>query len=209
MSDYLTEQEQIQQLKNWLKQYGPTILLGVIIALLISGGWRYWQYYQNRVLTHASAVYDQMLTLRAQNNAGESRLRAERLMTHYTKTPYAVFAAMELARDAIIKKDYVEAVAKLNWAMQHSKVNAIREIARIRIARILIAQNNPDAALAALQTIEDATFIGLIDEVRGDAYFAKNDFAAARKAYGHALDELPNAEVSRPILQMKYDNLAS
>lgn len=209
MTEYLTEQEQVQQLKNWLKQYGPTIILGIIIALLISGGWRYWQNYRNRVLTHASAVYDQMLSLRAQNNTSEAIVRAEKLMSHYTNTPYAPVAALELARNAVLKKDYPEAIKQLNWTIKHSKIISIREIARIRIARILITQNNPDAALDTLKKIDDNTFIGLIDEVRGDAYLAKNNVTGARDAYRHALDELPSAEVSRPILQMKYDNLAS
>jgi predicted negative regulator of RcsB-dependent stress response len=209
LADYLTEQEQVQQLKNWLKYYGPTIILGIIIALLISGGWRYWQNYQNRVLTHASAVYDQMLALRAQNNTNESLARANRLITHYTKTPYAPFAAMELARHAVIQKNYVEAIKQLNWAIQYSHIPALREIARIRIARIMITQKNPAAALDILKNTKDSPFMGLIDEVRGDAYLAQNNSVAARLAYQHALDELPNADVSRPVLQMKYDNLAS
>jgi len=48
----------------------------------------------------------------------------------------------------------------------------------------------------------------LIDEIRGDAYFAKNDKKAARQAYHQALKALPNAEANRPLLQMKYDSLA-
>jgi predicted negative regulator of RcsB-dependent stress response len=50
--------------------------------------------------------------------------------------------------------------------------------------------------------------MGLVDEVRGDAYLAKKDTALARQAYQLALAEIPNAEISRPVLQMKFDNLA-
>ena len=66
LTDYLTEQEQIQQLKNWLKQYGPTIIAGVVLALGMSWGWHYYQNYRNNILAQASLVYDEMLGLQAQ-----------------------------------------------------------------------------------------------------------------------------------------------
>jgi predicted negative regulator of RcsB-dependent stress response len=209
LSDYLTEQEQIQQLKSWVKQYGLTVLAGILIAVLITSGWQFWQNYRYRILTHASGVYDEMLAMRAQNNVHETVIQANKLITHYPKTTYAVMAAMVLARNAVMEKNYPEAIKQLNWAKDHSKNSSISEIARIRIARIMITQKQYHAALDTLNTIDDNTFIGMVDEVRGDAYLAQNNVEAARKAYQLALQELPNADVSRPILQMKYANLST
>lgn len=209
LTDYLTEQEQIQQLKNWVKQYGLTILLGILISLAITASWRYWQHYHNRILTHASAVYDEMIAMRAQNNTKGTLIQARKLLSHYPKTPYAEMAALILARDAVINKNYVEAINQLNWVINHSKTPAMREIARIRIARILIAEKKPGEALILLKTLEDKSFIGMVDEVRGDAHLAKNDKASARKAYQLALEEIPNGEVTRPVLEMKFENLAT
>lgn len=205
----MTEQEQIQQLKTWLKQYGLTILLGIIIAFLITMGWRYWQNYRTKILLHASAVYDEMLTLRAQNNENGAIVQAKKLLSHYPKTPYAHMAAMMVARDEALNKNYAEAINQLKWVIDHSKSPSIKGIAYIRIARILITENEPDVALATLKKLKDKNFIGLADETRGDAYLAQNNLSAAREAYQLALNEIPNAEVTRPLLQMKYDNLAS
>lgn len=209
MTEYLTEQEQIQQLKSWVKQYGLTVLAGILIAVLITSGWQYWQNYRYRILTHASGVYDEMLAMRAQNNAHETVVQANKLITHYPKTPYAVMAALVLSRNAVIDKNYPEAIKQLTWAMNHSKNASISEIARIRMARIMIAQKQYKEALSTLAVIDDKNFIGMVDEVRGDAYLAQNDIDAARKAYQLALEELPNADVSRPILQMKFANLTT
>jgi predicted negative regulator of RcsB-dependent stress response len=208
LTEYLTEQEQIQQLKTWVKQYGLTILTGILLAVALSTGWRYYQNYQNKALLHASAVYDEMLTLRAQNNADGAIVQAKKLLRNYPKSPYAQMAAFMLARDAVIKKDYPEAVTQLNWVVDHSKNHSIQEIAQIRIARIQINDKKPADALATLKKLNDKNFIGMVDEVRGDAYVAMNDNSSARKAYELALQEIPNAEVTRPILEMKYDNLA-
>lgn len=205
----MTEQEQIQQLKNWLKQYGTTILAGISVALVVTVGWHYWQSYQDKKLTHASAVYDEMLALRAQGNASGTLVQAQKLLKNYKRTPYAQMAAFMLARDAVLKKNYADAITQLNWVIDHSKDSSMREIARLRIARILITENKAQEALTFLSNIEDKNFIGLINEIRGDAYLAINDKNAARKAYEQALKELPNAEVTRPILQMKLDNLST
>lgn len=113
-----------------------------------------------------------------------------------------------LARSAVLKKNYPEALEHLNWVIKHSSEPAMRQIARIRSARILIMQKKPSEALALLKKSDDKSFIGLVDEVRGDAYFSMQDHSSARQAYQLALAEIPNVEITRPILQMKYDNLA-
>ncbi len=210
MTEYLTEQEQIEQLKNWLKQYGPTIIAGIILAMAIVTCWHYWIRHQNKILTHASSNYDEMLMLRAQNNTNGATNQAQKLLNDYTKTPYAAMAALTLARVAVNNKNYAEAINQLNWVIDHSRDNAIREIARTRIARINLTENKPDEALALLEKVDDTAFMGLIDELKGDAYLLKKDTAKAKESYQLALQELPKEEVSqRPILQMKLDNLAT
>ena len=114
-----------------------------------------------------------------------------------------------LARDAIIKQNYDAAETQLRSVINNSKISAIRQIARLRLARLFIAKSAPDAALKVLERTDDANFDGLTREIQGDAYLAMNETTKARQAYGEALDTLPNADVVRPILRMKYDNLAT
>jgi predicted negative regulator of RcsB-dependent stress response len=213
LADYMTEEEQIEQLKNWIKQYWATVLSGIIIALIMVTCWHYWQAYQIKILTHASMVYDEMLTARAQNDGSSlanAKIQAEKLLTHYPHTPYAQLAALMLARDAAMHNDYVEADKQLSWAVDHGSVPAMREIAKIRLARFAVSANKPQAALDSLADVEDKTFMGLVDEVRGDAYLQLKDTAKAKKAYQLALVDLPKEEAAeRPLLQMKLDNLTT
>jgi predicted negative regulator of RcsB-dependent stress response len=209
LTEYLTEQEQIEILKNWIKQYSLVILAGVVIAVVTISGWRYWQQRQQTILSHASAVYDEMLSMRAQNDSTATLVQAEKIFKKYPKTTYGEMAAFMMARTAVTKKDFPEAEKQLQWVLDNSKTNSIRQIARIRLARIQIAINHPEKALDELKTIEDKSFAGLIDEIRGDAFLGMKDTKNARLAYQQALDELPNAEVIRPVLRMKYDNLAT
>jgi predicted negative regulator of RcsB-dependent stress response len=208
VTEYLTEQEQVEILKTWIKQYSLVILAGVLLAVAVISGWRYWQQRQQNILSHASTVYDDMLSTRAQNDTAATKTEADKIFEHYSKTAYGQMAALMMARSAVIKQDIPEAEKQLNAVMDHSKTHSIRQIARIRLARIQLAAGKPETALDTLKKIEDTNFAGLIDEVRGDAFLALNDTKNARQAYQQALDELPNAEVIRPVLRMKYDNLA-
>lgn len=208
MTDYLTEQEQIDLLKNWIKRYSLVILAGVILAIILITGWRYWQQRQEKMLTRASSIYDEMLNGRAQNDRTKTEAQAQKLFNRYPKTTYAELAALMLARQAAINANYIEAKTHLKWVIKNSDIPALRQIAKIRLARIQIADNKPEASLKTLTKVDDLTFNGLTDEVRGDAYLALNEINKAREAYQRALNELPNAETIRPLLQMKYDNLA-
>src|SRR3990167_9277684 len=105
----MTEQEQIQQLKSWIKQYGLTVLAGIVIAVVITSGFRYWQNYRNKILFHASAIYDEMLTARAQNNTQGAITHAKKLLNHYSSTPYSKMAALMIAEDATLNKNYSDA----------------------------------------------------------------------------------------------------
>lgn len=205
----MTEQEQVEILKNWIKQYSLFILAGVVIAFIAISGWRYWQQRQAKILSHASSVYDEMLTKRSQNDPAATLVQAKKLFQHYPNTSYGQMAALMLGRDATIKKNYPEAEKHLNWVLGHSKTPSIRQIARLRLARVLLAENKAKNSLALLETVDDKSFKGLTEEIKGDAYMQMNNKVKARSAYQQALSELPNAEVIRPLLQMKFDDLAT
>lgn len=210
MTEYMTEEEQIEQLKSWLKQYGLTVIAGILMALAILGIWRYWENYHTKLLFHASNIYDEMLVLRSQNEANETVTQAQKLISHYPKTPYAQMAAFMLARDAVVNHQYPEAIKQLTWVIDHSSVPSIREIAKIRIARIYLAEKQPDDAFDILKKIDSKSFTGLVDEIKGDAYLLQNNTAKAKESYQLALQALPKDEVTQtPLLQIKLDNLAS
>lgn len=209
LTDYLTEQEQIEILKKWIKEYSVVIISGILIAGITVTGWRYWQDRQAKILNHASAVYNEMLAMRAQNNPTATLVQAKKLFRHYPKTPYGQMAGLMLARESAAKNQYKEAMKTLTWVLDHSRTPAIKQIARIRLARIMIADKQYQSAINTLQKVDDQYFKGLIDEVTGDAYLSMKNIDMARVNYQKALSEIPNAEIVRPLLQMKYDNLTT
>lgn len=208
MTEYLTEQEQIEQLKKWLKVYGIPALLGILVGVVIFYGWNSYKNHRLHTLTHASKIYDEMLTDRAQNNKEATLIQAQKLVTHYPSTPYSEIALLMIAQDAVNKKNYPEAIKQLSAVTKHANQATIRQLARLRLARVYITLQQPNQAIKALKKVDDKSFNALINEITGDAYLALNQINEAKAAYQQALQNLPDPEQTRPLLEMKLDNLA-
>lgn len=206
MEVYSTEQEQIALLKKWLKTYAPPAILGIIIAVGIGFGWRHWQNANIQTTEAASVVYVNMVGATLDHLDSEAALMANTLIEKYSKTPYAQFASLLLAKQAAENGVYNEASKRLNWVIQKTDVPAIKQIAKIRLAKIEIAENNPEVALDLLNTIDDQAYLGMIDETRGDAYKALKKTAQAKAAYLAAENALPPS--ADTLIQMKLANLA-
>jgi predicted negative regulator of RcsB-dependent stress response len=168
-----------------------------------------WQQRHEKMLYKASAVYERMINAAANNDADLMQLNAARLIDHYRSSPYAQLAALMLARQAIYKGQLDVAEEKLMWITKHGRNKSLRQLARIRAARVLLAENKPEQGLDLLQQrIDDDAFTASAQEAMGDILLALGKSDDARKAYNEALNALPGIETMQPLLQMKLDNLA-
>lgn len=198
--DYRTEEEQIEQLKRLWRQYGLPIIIGVVLALGLSYIWHAWQNKQQLYRERAADIYWQMLA-----DADNSDEQAKSLMTDYKNTPYASIAAMQLAKQAVTKGDLPEAQAKLHWVMEHARDTALQQLAVLRSARVYLAQQQPQLALELLAKYPQIIYAAYAAQIRGDALLALAKNQEAKQAYAEALQLLPNADNTKPLLQMKYD----
>src|SRR5215469_4493216 len=83
--------------KWWLENY-KSILMGALIAVVVVGGWRYWQYRTTSRSQAAAALFEQLAgSMAAKDQAGALKTGNE-LKDHYSDTPYAAHAALALAQ---------------------------------------------------------------------------------------------------------------
>lgn len=205
MEIYRTEQEQIDQLKSLWRQYGKPIIVGVILALVMSYGWNYWQSQQDAYRIQASVIYSQLLNNAEHDDTLGVESQAKQLMSKFKKTPYAILAALQLAKQAVVTNNLDEAQAKLQWASAHAKDPALKQLAILRMARVYIAQNKPTQALDILAKENIDIYASYAEEVRGDALLTMHKPEQAREAYAKALKLAPDVENIRALLKMKYD----
>lgn len=203
------EEEQLASIKAWWNQYGSLITWLLIIVMAIYAGWSGWNYYQRKQSVQASLLYDALeKSIAAKDNVKVLRA-AQDLQTKYGKTPYAQMSALAAAKSAFDANDMKVSKAQLVWAIEHSKDEEYKAIAKLRLSGLLLDIKSYDEALKLLGTSFPAQFSGLVADRKGDILASQNKQDMARSSYALALQNIEKNSPIRPLIQMKLDALGS
>lgn len=207
----LEEQEQISELKAWWTQYGKLVTTLAVVAALSSVGWQGWQWYQNKNAAEAGALYYSLQQAAAENNAQKARDAAGRLIGDYAGSTYAQLGALLSAAVQFAGNDLDNARSQLEWAADKGKDPALRELARLRLAAVLLQQGAHDQALARLQPVPSGAYKARFEDLRGDVLASQGKAAEARTAYQAAVDALAgtgdDAATLREVVRIKLESL--
>jgi predicted negative regulator of RcsB-dependent stress response len=191
LEDYLSEKEQWERVVRWLRENGLWILAGVAVGAIAIYGWQWWNAHVDKVNGEASAKYEQLQLDLGKGDRTGALMMVTELQRDYASTPYVDQAHLAMARAYVDSSELDKAATELQAVSQHSKDKQLALVARVRLARVQIAQQKPDDALQTLDGVDPGAFIGLFHEVRGDAEFAKGNKPAALTEYraARAADE--------------------
>lgn len=206
MDEFLSESEQWERVKGWLKQNIPWLLAGVAIAAVGVLGWRWWQAREERQLLVAAASYDTLVKAFDKGDLAVVTAQADALAKDHPGTGYADQAQLAVARLLADTSQPAQAVTRLQQLLTTTDDPELALIARLRVARIQIDQKQPDAALATLAAAEPGAFAPRFAETRGDALLAKGDRDGALKAYREA-QAAGTAVVDVDLLTLKINDL--
>lgn len=198
--------EQAEYVKKWCREYGFGILIGIIFAIFISWGWNYWRQAKENNLLKASMQYEHLISaIASSENTSTLISLTDGLLKNYSYTPYASLAVLQLAKLAVNQNNLTEAANRLIWVIDHSHDLTLQSIARLRLARILLAQNQAKEALSILSKNEDKVYAPIFLEEKGDILNnlgygkeALQSYLVAQQAFGN---------IKQPLLEMKINNL--
>ncbi|HOY23665.1 MAG TPA: tetratricopeptide repeat protein [Cellvibrio sp.] len=218
MSTHLTEEEQLEVLKRWWKDYGKTVIAAVVAAVVIYFGWTAWQDKQRVKAESASSQYDTLVkllsveqgkTLSDTDKATADHI-ANELKDKNGKGLYAQGAAFYLAKSAVDAGNLDKAVTELQWILSSKPAVATEQLARVRLARLYVAKAAYAEAQAQIAEEPSKAFASEYAEVRGDILKAQGNKEAAATAYKKALETTdPQNQERSMVLQMKADELKS
>ncbi len=203
MADYLSDEEQLDRLRNWWDRNGTSIVVGVVLVVGGLAGWRWYDSARSEELEAASDLYEAFL---AAEGDARSDLAAS-LETEFGDTSYATFTLLYQAREAWEAEDLQAAIDTLRQVADDGGHPLIRDLARIRLARLLYEQDDAEGALATLAEVKQQGFRATVLELKGDIHLTGGDRALAHAAYVSALGET-DEDQERPILQFKVDDTA-
>lgn len=218
MSVHLTEEEQLEVLKRWWKDYGK-LIIGVIAACVVSYfAWTAWQDKQRVKAESASSQYDSLVKLlsveQGKTLSDADKATAEHMANELKekngKTLYAQGAAFYLAKAAVDAGNLDKAVTELQWILSSKPDVATAQLARVRLARVYVAKAAYAEAQAQIAEEPSKAFASEYAEVRGDILKAQGKKDEAAAAYKKALETTdPQNQERSMVLQMKADELKS
>ena len=183
------EQEQLAALKGWWEEHGNMVVIVVAAIAIAAASWRGWEWYQAKQSRQASALYEMLTRAVEAGDAKTMRDASGALAVDYSRTLYASMGALVSARYYFDHHDLKGAKAQLDWVLEHSRSDDLKDLARLRLAGVLLDEKSYDDALKQLDAPHGEAYAAQYAALKGDVLVAKHESRQARAAYQVALDK--------------------
>lgn len=203
----LEEQEQLDELKHFWKQYGNLITWLLIVVLGAFSAWNGYHYWQRTQAAQASVLYDEIeRAVKSGETARIDRTLAD-MKDRFGGTVYAQQAGL-LAAKAYYDKGNIDAArTALTWVADKSSDPGYQAIAKLRLAGILLEKKSFDEALQQLSGTFPKDFSGLVADRRGDIFMAQGKKVEAKAEYEKAYTDLDAGVEYRRMVEVKLNAL--
>lgn len=204
---FLTPEEQDERARQWLKDNGLALAIGIALGLAAIFG---YDQYKNSKITNAeqaSALYETVLSEVRDSDLSNIDAQVQSLKSDHASSSYAAKAVLIKAKQLAIS-DMDAAYAELQWVVDNAEEAGLQHTARIRQAKIKIAQEDFDAAKALASFTPTQGFDSNYSELLAEISLQQGDEAAARNYFQKAIDSLPSDQVAYSrVLSLKLDRL--
>lgn len=203
----LQEQEQLDALKAFWKQYGNLITWVLILALGAFAAWNGWNWWQRDQAAKAGAMFEELDRAVAAGDADKAGRVFNDLKERFPRTAFAQQGGLAAARLQFDKGQADAAKATLAWVAANASEDEYRTVARLRLAGLLLEAKQYDQALAQLAEAKSPTFEALVADRRGDILLAQGKRDEARSAYETAWAAMDEKLDYRRLVEAKLMSL--
>ncbi len=205
---YQTEEQQVEQLKEWWNDNGTPLIVGAVLGLSGFFGWKYWDEQQIASQEQASDLYMTVQDSLEKDNSTKLVENATLVKSTYPESSYAILSAFHIAKAAVESGQLDNAVTELTWVIDNHQGNELVQIAKIRLARILVAQQKSDQALPLLTFAKDSGYYEMANLVKGDALISLDRKTEALEAYKTAASA-GKVTANHPTLKLAIEELTA
>jgi len=203
----LHEQEQVDAFKAWWKDNGKWLLLVLVLVLGGFAAMKGWHFYKDKQASEAATLFAELNKQVNSNDPKRINDAAQAVIDQYGSSAYAPRAALLAAQANIQAKDAARAKTQLQWVIDHAGEAALKDVARLKLASLLLDEKSYAEALALLDATHPDSFTGLYADLKGDVLNAQGKSEEARAAYQQAFEKSDEKSPYRALIQMKLDAL--
>ncbi|HSW05774.1 YfgM family protein [Aquabacterium sp.] len=205
----LQEQEQLDELKAFWKQYGNLITWVLTLALLAFAGWNGWNWWQREQSAKAGVLFDELDKAAQASDAARGQQVFAELKERYPRTAFAQQAGLLAAKLQLDKGQADPARAALTWVADNAAEDEYRSIARLRLAAVMLEAKQYDDALKQLDAAKSPEFAALVADRRGDVLLAQGKKDEAKAAYDTAYKGMDEKTDYRRLVEAKLTALGA
>lgn len=201
------EEDKIESLKAWWNRYGTIITVFLATLVAVTGGTQVWKFYQQQQAHQAADLYALLKQVQATEDVEKITDAAHLLTEGHPSSGYAGRAALIAAKVSFEAGEVQDAKEHLQWLLDHTSEPEMNDLARLRLARVLLDEAKYSEALQHLNSQHGESFAGLYADLKGDILAASGKIEEARLAYRAAIEKLDSNNTYFNIVQMKLDAL--
>jgi len=203
------EHEQSERVRNWLRDNGVSIFMGIALALTGIFGWRQWQDYKVERAQLANEYYTAIQAELEAENLQAALEQYAAMREGVGKHAYVALAGMLVASASAEAGRLDEAGEIFAELSQRNNLGAFEPLINLRHAQLLLAHSEAEQALAILNQAPPVGFEGIWLETRGDALLDSGRMEQAAEAYAEAVTQLRGAGRQFQQAQTKLDAVRS
>ncbi len=203
----LEEQEQLDQLKHFWKQYGNLITWGLILVLGAVAGWNGYHRWQHDQSVQAAAMYDEVEKVVGSGDVQRAERAFNDMKDRFAKAAFTQQAGLLVAKMTYESGKVDVAKATLSWLVDNAADKGYASVARLRLSAVLVDAKAYDDALKLLGTGIADEFTALADDRRGDIYILQGKKAEAKAAYERAYKAFDEQSEYRRLVSVKLNTL--
>jgi predicted negative regulator of RcsB-dependent stress response len=203
----LEEQEQLDQLKHFWRQYGNWLTWLLIGVLSLFAAWNGYQYWQRNQATQAAAMYDEVERLMLSGDLTKLERAFSDIKDKFGGTLYAQQAGLLAGKIYVDAAKPEAAKAALTWVSENASDDGYQSIARLRLSALLLDGKAYDEALSRLTKPFPSEFAALAMDRRGDIYLAQGKKPQASTEFQAAYKLLDDQNQYKRLIEIKLTSL--
>lgn len=203
----LEEQEQLDTFKAFWERWGNLLMTVVTVVLLAFAAYRAWGWYEDNRAAQAAVAYEQLRLATEKKDLSKVREAAGAVFEQFGSTIYGPMAGLIAAKAYVEGSDLKSAKAALQWVIDKGDQDDFRQMARVRLAGILLDEKQYDDALKLVASVDAGKYSASFADRRGDILLAQDKRDEAKAAYKLALDKYDSSSPMRRLVQLKLDAL--
>ena len=203
----LEEQEQLDQLKAFWKQYGNIITWGLTLVLAAFAAWNLYQRWEVGQATQAAALYDEVERVAATGDIAKMDRVFADMKNKFPGTTFAQQAGLLAAKTYFEGSKLEESKSALRWVAEQSSDDGYRAIAKLRLAANLVESAAYDDALRELSGPFPGEFAALVADRKGDVFMLQGKKPEARAEFDKAFKTIDERTEYRRLVEVKLNAL--